>query len=106
LNPYLALAVIIAGGLTGLAGELMPPPEFTSLAWGIPADVPRLPADIISAATALAGHSGLKAQLGEEDVTYWVKSRRHEWMNFHRANPGAASSAPTLWEYEHYFAVV
>jgi len=106
LNPYLALAVIIAGGLTGLAGELMPPPEFTSLAWGIPADVPRLPADIISAATALAGHSGLKAQLGEEDVTYWVKSRRHEWMNFHRANPGAASSSPTLWEYEHYFAVV
>jgi len=53
LNPYHALAAILAGGLTGLAAKQEPPPEFTDLAWGIPASVERLPSDIMTAAKTL-----------------------------------------------------
>lgn len=105
LNPYHALAVIIAGGLTGLTQKASPPEEFTDLAWGIPESVPRLPGDIMSAAKALASHDLLTSQLGVEDVTYWIKSRRHEWLTFHRANPGPSSPTPTLWEYQRYFVI-
>ena len=106
LNPYLAMAAILAGGLVGLSEEKPPPPEFTDLGWGIPDSVPRLPSDIMSAAKALQSATKLKTFLNAEDVDYWVKSRRHEWMLFHRAGVDPDSATPTQWEYDRYFATV
>jgi glutamine synthetase len=103
LNPYHALAAILAGGLTGLAAKQEPPPEFTDLAWGIPASVERLPSDIMTAAKTLEACDALKQELVAEDVEYWIKSRRHEWMTFHRAGNDPDSPVPGLWEFQRYF---
>ena len=105
LNPYHALAVILAGGLTGLAAQQEPPAEFTDLAWGIPASIERLPSDIMTAAKTLDACDALKQELVAEDGEYWIKSRRHEWMTFHRAGNDPDSPIPGLWEFQRYFAV-
>jgi hypothetical protein len=39
-----------------------------------------------------------------EDVDYWIKSRRHEWMTFYRAGNDPDSTVPGLWEFQRYFA--
>src|SRR5205085_6588944 len=44
VNVYLALAVILAGGLAGIDGAIEPPPEHAGLAWGEPPGSPKLPA--------------------------------------------------------------
>ena len=36
VNVYLALAVILAGGIAGIDGAIEPPPEYLGMAWGEP----------------------------------------------------------------------
>ena len=103
LNPYLALAAILAGGLSGFARKSIPPAECTALAWGLPAEVPRLPRSIMEAAGELARSQALKDILGDEDVDYWIKSRRHDWLNFHARGNDPDDSNPSQWEYDRYF---
>ena len=83
-NVYLALAVILAGGMVGIEDELEAPPEFAGMAWALPPDaVARLPASLKEAAAALAADDRLAELLGPETVRYWLGSRDWEWMAFH-----------------------
>jgi glutamine synthetase len=106
LNPYLAIAAILAGGLSGLTRKIAPPPECAALGWGLPEDIPRLPRSIMEAARALAQDQALKTILGSEDVDYWIKSRRHDWLNFHSSGNDPDDSKPSQWEYERYFNIL
>ncbi|MEX0942407.1 MAG: hypothetical protein WD002_07660 [Pseudomonadales bacterium] len=106
LNPYLALAVIIAGGMTGLERQLPLPAEFTGLAWGLPDGYPRLPNTIMKAVEAANASEALKHWLGEDFVSYWTKTRELEWLAFHTEGGDPASKSPTLWEFERYFALI
>jgi glutamine synthetase len=106
LNPYLALAVIIAGGLAGLDRQLPIPAEFTGLAWGLPDDHPRLPNTIMKAAAATSQCQALKQRLGEDFVSYWTKTRELEWLSFHTEGGDPASKVPTRWEFDRYFALI
>ncbi len=106
LNPYLGLGVILAGGLAGLKYRIEPPAASDFVAWGLPDDFERLPRTIVSAAQALDGDEYLKEMLGEEEVDYWVKSRKHEWLSFHTQGGDPDSRGPTAWEFERFFELV
>lgn len=106
LNPYLAMAVILAGGVAGLKHRLSPPEEFTKLAWGLPERFERLPNTISKAADALDADHLLKEQLGTDVVDYWVNSRRLEWLSFHTEGGDPQSGDVSEWEYKRYFEVI
>lgn len=106
LNPYLALAVIIAGGLAGLRHELEPPAEFHHVAWGLPDSYERLPGSISKASKALMDDKYLAEMLGDDIVEYWAKSRELEWMSFYTEGGDPDSTAVSQWEYDRYFAIL
>ncbi len=115
-NPYLALAVILAGGLAGLIHKLEPPDELPPMGGEPPDRETRLPRTITKAAKALREDQYLSEMLGEDVVDYWLKTRRAEWLSFHnrRHEPaprrshkkGPQSVQPTLWEFERYFELI
>lgn len=106
VNVYLALGVILAGGLAGLDAGVEPPPEHTGLAWGEPPDRERLPASISAAADELADDKLLAEHLGEVFVDYWLHSRRWEWLMFHTGGGDASATTVTEWELDRYFELV
>ncbi|HZT64324.1 MAG TPA: glutamine synthetase family protein [Acidimicrobiales bacterium] len=106
LNPYLALAAILAGGVVGIENELEPPPELRVVAWGLPAGYPYLPNTVNKSADALEEDKGLTDVLGYEMVNHWVQSRRWEWLMFNTTGGDAQAESVTDWELNRYFEVV
>ncbi|MDG1907807.1 MAG: hypothetical protein P8I81_02960 [Pseudomonadales bacterium] len=106
LNPYLALATTIAGGMAGLDNDLDLPAETTKLAWGTGADIERLPTTITTAIEALEKNRHLSAYLGDDFTQYWANTRRAEWLAFHTEGGDPESKSVTAWEFERYFCLV
>jgi len=106
VNVYLALAVILAGGIAGLDGDIEPPDEYTGLAWGEPPGSAGLPASISAAADELERDKLLTAVLGESFVDYWLHNRRWEWLMFHTGGGDAGAADVTEWELNRYFELV
>jgi glutamine synthetase len=106
VNVYLALAVILAGGLAGIDGGIEPPVEHTGLAWGEPPGRERLPPSISAAADELEDDKLLGQYLGEVFVDYWLHSRRWEWLMFHTGGGDANATSVTEWELDRYFELV
>lgn len=106
VNPYLALAVLTAGGLAGIESKMPLKPEFTRVAWGLPAAHERLPNTMTKALDALAEDTLLRERLGTTFVDYWGKSRKQEWLLFHTEGGDPASKDVSQWEYERYFDLI
>lgn len=106
LNPYLALAVVIAGGLAGLRHEIEPPAEYHRVAWGLPDEFERLPNSISKASSALLADSYLIEMLGRDRVEYWAKSRELEWLSFHTEGGDPDAKDISQWEFERYFSII
>ncbi|HEY5173593.1 MAG TPA: glutamine synthetase family protein [Acidimicrobiia bacterium] len=106
VNVYLALAVILAGGLAGIDGAIDPPPEHRGLAWGEPPSTARLPSSISSAADDLERDKVLTEILGDVFVDYWLHGRRWEWLMFHTGGGDADATSVTDWELARYFEIV
>jgi glutamine synthetase len=106
VNVYLALAVILAGGLAGLDHAIEPPPEHAGLAWGEPPGTTHLPSSISLAADELEGDKLLAETLGDVFVDYWLHGRRWEWLMFHTGGGDAGASSVTDWELNRYFELV
>ena len=106
VNVYLALAVILAGGLAGITGAIEPPPEQHGLAWGQPPSSTRLPLSISTAAAELESDKLLTDVMGEVFVDYWLHSRRWEWLMFHTGGGDAEATSVTDWELSRYFELV
>jgi glutamine synthetase len=104
VNPYLALAAVLAGILAGIEKRIPAPAQVTDMAWCLPDDgvVARLPDTMSKAGAALDADPLLREYLGDEFVDFWVASRRWEWMEFHTkgGDPYAELSA---WESQRYF---
>lgn len=104
VNPYLALAGVLAGVVAGIERRIEPPEQVTDMAWCLPDDcgVRRIPATMSKAGAALDADPILRDYLGDEFVDFWVASRRWEWMEFHTkgGDPFAELSA---WESARYF---
>jgi glutamine synthetase len=88
VNPYLAVAAMIAAGLAGVDNELVLPPQFVGNAYA--ADLPRIP-DMLSEAVDLFSWSEpARLALGNDVVEHYVHMGRVELAAFH--------SAVTDWE--------
>ncbi|MEO8529100.1 MAG: glutamine synthetase, partial [Pseudolysinimonas sp.] len=88
VNPYLATAAIIAGGLYGIENELELEPMFTGNAYG--SDAPRVPSTLRDAAELFAASTVAKDAFGPEVVEHYLNNARVELKAF--------NSAITDWE--------
>jgi glutamine synthetase len=89
LNPYMALAALIAAGLDGIDRELALEPPFVGNAYAA-TDRPRLPRTLREARDLFAGSELARAAFGEEVVAHYVHAADVELQAF--------ESAVTDWE--------
>ncbi len=76
VNPYLALAAIIAAGLHGIEFELAPEPAFEGNAYE--SDLPRVPTNIYEARDLFAESDIARAAFGAEVVEHYLNRARIE----------------------------
>ena len=88
VNPYLATAAIIAGGLYGIENELELEPMFTGNAYS--SDAPRVPTTLRDAAELFAASTVAKDAFGPEVVQHYLNNARIELK--------AYDAAVTDWE--------
>jgi glutamine synthetase len=88
VNPYLATAAIIAGGLYGIENELELEPMFTGNAYS--SDAPRVPATLRDAADLFAASTIARDAFGAEVVEHYLNNARIEQK--------AYDAAITDWE--------
>jgi glutamine synthetase len=94
VNPYLALAAAIAGGLWGIEHELELGPAFVGNAYQAP-DVPRIPATLVEAIDLLASSQVAAEAFGTEVHHHLLNTARQEWA--------AANRVVTDWELARNF---
>ncbi len=88
VNPYLAVAALIAAGLHGIENELPMEPEFRGNAYGV--DKPQVPATMREAAELLGESKLARAAFGDEVVDHYLNNARVELAAF--------DAAVTDWE--------
>ena len=76
LNPYLAMAALLAAGLFGIENKLALEPEFTGDAYGGAGR--EIPKTLRDAVAALDGSSTLRAAMGDEVIDHYVHAARWE----------------------------
>jgi glutamine synthetase len=98
VNPYLAIAAMLAGGLHGIAEKLEPPDPATHDAY---ADTRfgRLPASLADAVAALRASPVADGLLGREFVGHYLLSREVELRLWQEWETGQV----TDWEQRRYF---
>jgi len=88
VNPYLALAAMIAAGLDGVDKEMKPVPAFEGNAYL--GKLKRVPKTLAGAAKIFAGSSFNKAAFGEDVVAHYA--------NMAQVELDAFNTAVTDWE--------
>ncbi|HVK21557.1 MAG TPA: glutamine synthetase family protein [Actinokineospora sp.] len=88
VNPYLAVAALIAAGLHGIDNELPLEPEFTGNAYA--SDKPRVPATLREAADLLDDSAVARQAFGHDVVEHYLNAARVE--------QAAYDAAVTDWE--------
>lgn len=95
VNPYIATAALLAGGLHGITNKIEPPPLTDADVYGRPAEeAERLPAAPAEAVGLLAGSRTAREWLGDDFVDHYVLMKRAELH--------AQSLAVTDWEVARY----
>lgn len=93
VNPYLAIAAMLAGGLWGIENELDLGPELHGNAYS--SDAPTVPATLAEAREALANSDLARALLGEDVVKHY--------LNYADVELQAFQSVVTDWELRRGF---
>jgi glutamine synthetase len=88
VNPYLAVAAMVAAGLHGIENGLEPEAEFTGNAYT--SDKPRVPTTLREAADALRESATARAAFGDDVVDHYLNAARVELAAF--------DAAVTDWE--------
>ena len=83
LNPYLAYAALIAGGLAGIEGDLPLEPAFVGDAYEA-ADLREIPPTLRQAIDLLDGSAMLRQALGDAVVDHYVHTARWEQAEYDR----------------------
>lgn len=94
VNPYLAIAALLASIESGIGGELSPPPPVPGNAYE-DEDRPRLPTTLGEASAAFQASAAVRDAFGSDVVEHYAIFADGEWRNF--------MSAVTDWELETYF---
>jgi len=97
LNPYLACAASLAGGLAGIEEKLEPPPMVKGNAYQVD-DAPLLPRSLEEALTRFRDSALARRFFGDEFVDHYVAFRQWEVEKHLRA--------VTDWERRRYFEMV
>src|SRR3954451_19224249 len=105
-NPYLVLAAVLAGGITGIEQSIETPPPLAVAGWGLAAMPPDPPNTNSKAADAMAADEVLRSVLGAGFCDYWVNTRRWEWLMFHTTGGDPLATSVTQWELDRLFEVV
>jgi glutamine synthetase len=95
-NPYLLQAGILAGGLDGIAHRRDPGNRLDIDMYevgAVPAEIPRLPLNLLDALRAFEASKTLRAAFGSAFVNSYVKLRMAQWADYMRHL--------TDWEREH-----
>ncbi|HCL65107.1 MAG TPA: glutamine synthetase [Rhizobium sp.] len=83
LNPYLAMAALIAAGIDGIEKKLELEPAFVGDAYGA-REVREIPRTLRSAAVALSGSVMLRAAFGGDVVDHYVRAAEWEQEEYDR----------------------
>jgi glutamine synthetase len=79
VNPYLAAAAVLAGGLHGIETELEPPDLTDADVYALaPSTVPTLPTSLADATGQLADSRIARRWLGDDFVAHYVEMKREE----------------------------
>ncbi|WP_161883759.1 glutamine synthetase family protein [Deinococcus alpinitundrae] len=103
-NPYLALAVMLAAGLDGIAQKTVPPPAIQRNIYQMTVREKRhhrvreLPRDLYDALDSLERDEVISAALGDHALEHYLRAKRAEWRSY------AAVVHP--WEIEQYLDLV
>ncbi|MBF9033487.1 glutamine synthetase [Rhodobacterales bacterium HKCCE2091] len=84
LNPYLALAALLAAGLAGIEEGLELGPPVTGDVYDA-ADLPDIPTTLRDATETLRGSAMLRAAMGDAVVDHYVRAAEWEQEEFDRA---------------------
>ena len=99
VNPYLALAATVAGGLHGIERGLTPPDPVKSNAYALPEEIaPRLPRTLEAAIERFARSEVARGWFGDAFVDDYVTMRRWECERY--------QAAVTEWERARYFEMI
>jgi glutamine synthetase len=93
-NPYLALAAVLASGLSGIADKADPPQCVSGDIYGS-TEASRVPQTLTEATELFANSDFAKSAFGEEVVQHYA--------HFFRTEQKAFSRAVTDWERKRYF---
>lgn len=87
VNPYLAVAALIAGGLHGIGNDLLLPEPVTGSAYqgGLRGDLRQLPATLGEAAVLFEASAVARNALGDDVVEHYLNNTRVEWRAFNAA---------------------
>jgi glutamine synthetase len=83
LNPYLAMAAMLAAGIDGIENKRELPAPFVGDAYG-DAEVEEIPSTLREAATALDGSAMLRSAFGDDVVDHYVHAARWEQTEYDR----------------------
>jgi glutamine synthetase len=97
INPYVAMATMLAAGLWGIAQRKDPPPPVDGDASGR-GDLAPLPRTLREATERLARSEHARGLLGEGFVDHYVRTRDWECRQYERV--------VTEWELRRYFEVI
>lgn len=101
VNPYLAIAAQLAGGLHGIENNMRAPEPAIGNASINPA-YERLPRDLGEAAARLKASTLARKLLGDEFVEHFALSREVEWNLWQRW----LAETVTPWELDRYFETI
>ena len=93
VNPYLALAALVAAGLHGIEHGLEPPAAVEGNAYE--SDAERFPSALRDAISALEGSTMARAAFGDQVVDHY--------LNYARTEQGLFDRFVTDWERKRYF---
>ena len=103
-NPYLALSLMLAAGLDGVAQKTLPPPAIQRNIYQMTVREKRhhrvreLPRDLHEALDDLERDEVMAAALGEHALEHYLRAKRAEWRSY--------SAVVHPWELEQYLDLV
>jgi glutamine synthetase len=98
INPYLAIAAVIAAGLDGVEKELrLTTPPITGTNQGAE-EVPRAPRTLIETTRIFKQSAVARDWLGDDFVDHYAATREWEWRQW--------LDGVTDWELKRYFEII
>ena len=82
LNPYLAMAALLAAGISGIENKMALEPEFEGNAYE--GEAREIPKTLRAALAALDGSEMLRAAMGDEVIDHYLHAGRHEQAEYDR----------------------